>query len=232
MSESKLAVRSVTRSNAARMAPAKMLLVPKPLPWGAVDHVWSSNPAWYFLCSWALNGSLDGSVTMSRRQKQALRRAPKEERAIKRTLYYNQELSNSLVKKKDPGCISATKVPFIWKKLVPSRRVIRLPEIQLYPGRANFSCILLQNKKLARLEDWTSRVTLLWWQGHPPSWAIFSPYKYCGSPSRVNSVKRDNQSMRKRCWLEQRGKRYLQINACSGRLTLWSGTGFLHMNLA
>ena len=94
MSESKLAVRSVTRSNAARMAPAKMLLVPKPLPWGAVDQVWSSNPAWYFLCSWALNGSLDGSVTMSRRQKQALRRAPKEESAIKRTLYYNQELSS------------------------------------------------------------------------------------------------------------------------------------------
>ena len=100
MSESKLAVRSVTRSNAARIAPAKMLLVPKPLPWGAVDHVWSSNPAWYFLCSWALNGSLEGSVTMSRKQKQALRRAPKEESAIKRTLYYNQELSSFSWRKK------------------------------------------------------------------------------------------------------------------------------------
>ena len=31
---------------------------------------------------------------MSRRQKQALRRAPKEERAIERTLYCNQELSS------------------------------------------------------------------------------------------------------------------------------------------
>ena len=58
---------------------------------------------------------------------------------------------------------------FTWRKLVPGRRVTRLPS---YPAeRANFSYIPLQilanfymrSKKLARLEEWlawTKRVTL------------------------------------------------------------------------
>ena len=76
ISESMLTVRPVARKRAARITPAKILLVPRPLPWGAVDQVWSSKPAWYFLLSCSDNVSLEGRVTMSRKQKQALRRAP------------------------------------------------------------------------------------------------------------------------------------------------------------
>ena len=133
------------------------------------------------------------------------------------------------MKKKDPGCISATKVPFIWKKLVPSRRVIRLPEIQLYPRGANFSYILLQNKKLARLEDWPNRFTLLWCKGHSPSWAIINTL------ARPAGSTRSSETIRACASAVDSGKgvNYIfKINACSGRLTLWSGTGFLHINLA
>ena len=38
----------------------------------------------------------------------------------------------------------------------------------------------------------------------------FSPYKHLGLPSQVNSVqsRQDNQSMRKSCWLGQKGQRF------------------------
>ena len=79
ISESMLAVQPVERKSAARITPAKMLLVPSPLPWGAVDQVWSSKPAWYFLNNCSDNFSLEGRVTMSRKQMHAFRRAPKRE---------------------------------------------------------------------------------------------------------------------------------------------------------
>ena len=86
-SESKLAVRSVTRSNAAKITPAKMLLVPKPLPWGAVDHVWSSKPAWYFFLSWSVKVSFDERSTMSSKQKQALSSAPERKQQKIHTVF-------------------------------------------------------------------------------------------------------------------------------------------------
>ena len=83
ISESMLAVRSVTRKSAARITPPKILLVPRPLPWGAVDQVWSSKPAWYFLFNCLDNFSLEGRVTISSKQKQAFKRAPKDRKTKK-----------------------------------------------------------------------------------------------------------------------------------------------------
>ena len=92
-----------------------------------------------------------------------------------------------------------------------------------YPGRANFSYISLQNlanrlhekqkvgsagrvTRLAGSPFFDGRVTLLAW---PTFLHINTLARLAGStPSR-----RDNQSMRERCWLGQRGQLFSHINA-------------------
>ena len=102
-------------------------------------------------------------------------------------------------------------------------RVEGLPAYPSYPGRANFSYISLQNfanrlhekqkvgsagrvTRLAGSPFCDGRVTLL---GGPTFLHINTLARLAGStPSR-----RDNQSMRKRCCLGQRGQLFSHINA-------------------
>lgn len=76
-----------------------------------------------------------------------------------------------------------------------------------------------------------SRVTLFWRYGHPPSRTNFSLYQNSSSPSGVNSIKANNQSMRERCW-----QLFSHINIAAIKLTRLEGwpffpwTTFLHLN--
>ena len=72
----------------------------------------------------------------------------------------------------------------------PTRATLGDPTFPTFPYKT-WRTVYVRNKRLARLEvkgDPPSRVTLLRWSAHPPSRANFSP-------------RRDNQSMRERCWL-------------------------------
>ena len=77
----------------------------------------------------------------------------------------------------------------------------------------------------------SSRVTLFWRYGHPPSRANFSLCQNSSSPSGVNSVKANNQSMRERCW-----QLFSHINIAAIKVTRLEGwpffrwTTFLHLN--
>ena len=77
ISESTLAVRPAARRIAPSITPARMLLVPRPLPRGMLsDSVHSSKPAPYRSFSWSARDWSEGNVTMSTTQKQAFSRAP------------------------------------------------------------------------------------------------------------------------------------------------------------
>ena len=92
-----------------------------------------------------------------------------------------------------------------------------------YPGRANFSYISLQNlanrlhekqkvgssgrvTRLAGLPFFDGRVTL-------PAGPTFLHINTLARPAGSTPSRRDNQSMRKRCWLGQRGQLFSHINA-------------------
>ena len=89
------------------------------------------------------------------------------------------------------------KAPFIWRKVVPGRRVTRLPKLP--SGRANFSYISLQNLANRLHEKLkvgsAGRVTCLAWSpffnGRVTLLAgpTFLHVKHLRSPSRFNSVK-------------------------------------------
>ena len=95
-----------------------------------------------------------------------------------------------------PPCQSEAKAPFIWRKVVPGKRVTLLAESTLLS-------VYMRNK-----------LTPL-----PEPRANFSPYKHFASPSRVNSVK-ERRSEHVLCcywkvssWLGQRGQLFSHINA-------------------
>ena len=99
-----------------------------------------------------------------------------------------------------------------------------------YPRRANFSYISLHGKLFtpAKKIGWARRVTSL--TGSP-----FFHINTLSRPAGSTRSRRDNQSMRKRCWLGQRGQRFSHNNARWSWLD-WEGdpvlpgTNCLHTN--
>ena len=107
-----------------------------------------------------------------------------------------------------------------------------------YFRRANFSYISLQNlvnrlhekqkvgsagrvTSLAGSHFFYGRVTLL-------AGPTFLHINTLARPAGSTPSRRDNQSMRERCWLGQRGQLFSLDSA--GRVTLFPGTTFLHIN--
>ena len=97
-----------------------------------------------------------------------------------------------------------TKAPFMEKRYPDEKGQVRWPVYPSYPGRANFSYISLQNVANCWHETARSEVTLF---GDVRVTLLARPtFLHKNTLTRpVGSIRprRDNQSMRKRCWLLQ-----------------------------
>ena len=111
-------------------------------------------------------------------------------------------------------CPVPSKTPFIWRKVVPGRRVTHLPELPLQ----NLANRLHEKQKvgsagrvtcLAGTPFFNGRVTLL-------ARLTFLHINTLARPAGSTLSRRDNQSMRERCWRGQRGQLFSHINSrCS-----------------
>ena len=104
--------------------------------------------------------------------------------------------------------VAGSKAP-LWRKVVPGRRVARLPELpwasQLF---LHFLTKLGEHEK--QKVGSAGRVTRL--AGSP---FFDGRGTLLAGPTflHINTLARDNQSMRERCWLAQRGQLFSHINA-------------------
>ena len=123
-----------------------------------------------------------------------------------------------------------------WKGHPPTRATLSEPPFHTFPYKTRRTVYMHKKLKIGSAGRVT-RVNILWWYSGIPSRANFSRYKHFGLPSAGSTRwRRDNQSMRERCWFGQRGKRYFSYKRSLkfARLGGWPffsrRTSFLHLN--